>query len=283
MITRQPFFIFGNPRSGTSLLRLMMNNHPEIIVPPECGFTEWLYNEFGQIEYNEYVYRDFLSEVFKARKFETWELVYEELLLEIIEKKPKSYQDLVMEIYHGYARRYGKNVKAVGDKNNYYIENIEKIENIFPGCKKIFIVRDGRDVACSYLDLKNKDIDSSYKPNLAENIDEIARQWQKSVEIMAFWSEKGALSIRYEDLVADPCDNLTKICDFLSLQYSHKMLNYYNNNDEPEEFKAWKGKTFKAVDTSSVERYKNDLTLNQIKSFQNVAGKSLEMVGYTLV
>lgn len=283
MLTGQPFFIFGNPRSGTSLLRLMINNHPEIIVPPECGFTEWLYDEFGKIEYSEYVYRHFLSEVFKARKFETWGLSYEELLSELIEKKPRNYQELIMEIYFGYARKHGKHVKEVGDKNNYYINKIEKIENIFPGCKKIFIVRDGRDVTCSYLDLKNKDIESQYKPTLAEGIADIARQWQKSVEVMAFWSEKGALSIRYEDLVVDPHGTLTKVCDFLSLRYSDKMLDYYNNNDEPEEFKAWKGKTFKAVETSSVARFKADLTRDQLQTFQSVAGRGLETVGYTLV
>ena len=44
-----PFFILGNPRSGTTLLRLMLNNHPSVAVPMECGFAVWLHDSYKGI------------------------------------------------------------------------------------------------------------------------------------------------------------------------------------------------------------------------------------------
>ena len=41
-----PFFILGNPRSGTTLLRLMLDAHPKMTVPPECGFIVWFYDKY---------------------------------------------------------------------------------------------------------------------------------------------------------------------------------------------------------------------------------------------
>ena len=133
MYNCSPFFILGNPRSGTSLFRLMLNNHPEIVVPPECGFSEWLYDDFCRKEINEKMYRDFLVRVFDSRKFETWGLDFEEVLLSFEKCRPTNYKSLVREIYLGYARK-NKNVKAImGDKNNYYILCVSKIEKIIHG------------------------------------------------------------------------------------------------------------------------------------------------------
>ena len=137
-------------------------------------------------------------------------------------------------------------------------------------------------MACSYLDLQDKKIGSLYRPNLTEDIMGIAKEWQRSVEVMAYWSDKGAINIRYEDLVADPCSVLTKVCEFLSLSYSDQMLDYYKHNDEPEEFKAWKGKTFEPVAMSSVGRYEADLTKEQIQIFESAAGDALRLGGYEL-
>lgn len=277
-----PFFILGNPRSGTSLFRLMLNNHPSIVVPPECGFIEWLFDEFSCREMNINTYRDFVNKVINARKFETWGLSAEDLQESILEIMPNNYQELVAAVNVSYAKKCHKEANLFGDKNNYYINNIQKIEKIFPNCKKIFIIRDGRDVACSYLELKEKIIDSKYKPKLTKNIKEIANEWCHSVEIMKHWLNNGAISIRYEDLVTETNSTLTKVCKYLNVTYSDKMLDYYKNNDEPDEFKAWKGKTFEPVAKTGVGRYKNDLTHEELIDFEIISREALTHAGYKI-
>ena len=275
-----PFFVLGNPRSGTSLLRLMLNNHPELAIPPECGFSEWLYEKYNFSEMSASTYTKFLEDVFISRKFETWQLNFDVLLAAINRKKPNNYRELVYEVYRSYARGAGKPMALLGDKNNYYMKKIDKLEAIFPACKKVFIVRDGRDVACSYLAINEKKIASTYKPQLAGDIAEIAKEWVSSVEIMNLWLTRGAISVRYEDLVESPHENLSEICKFLGLSYSEKMLSYYKNNDEPEEFMAWKGRTLAPIDTTSIERYKTELTVSDLESFESIASDSLQLAGY---
>ena len=54
-----PFFIIGNPRSGTTLVRLMLNNHPDVVVPPESGFSLWLAEDYSNKDFPIYeIYLD---------------------------------------------------------------------------------------------------------------------------------------------------------------------------------------------------------------------------------
>lgn len=276
-----PFFILGNPRSGTSLFRLMLNNHPDITVPPECGFSDWLYTKLVGEKFNKATYGKFLEEVFLTRKFETWGLDFKEVLKIIEKEEPATYQEFVCAIYRSYAVKLGKGeASLIGDKNNYYIDRLESINAMFPECKKVFIVRDGRDVACSYLELRNKKVESKYSPVLADEIEEISSEWSRSVETMLKWVEKGAKKIKYEELVSNPEGTLADVCDFLGVEYSGGMLNFYKNNDEPESFKIWKGKTFEPLSPSSVGRYKHDLSLHQRKAFEHNCRDDLVALGY---
>ena len=46
-------YILGNPRSGTSLFRLMLNAHPEMVAPPECGFIQWNHDLFKAADFKD--------------------------------------------------------------------------------------------------------------------------------------------------------------------------------------------------------------------------------------
>ena len=56
------FFILGNPRSGTTLLRLMLNSHPKLGVPPECGMIQW-WNEKYKNKNLQDVYDTFINDI----------------------------------------------------------------------------------------------------------------------------------------------------------------------------------------------------------------------------
>ena len=113
MASKTLFFILGYPRSGTTLFRLMLNNHPELALPPECGFAEWMYEEFSSKRMNDNTYRVFLVKAFQSRKFETWGLNYDDVEESIMMNKPKNYQELVFEIYKCYASKVGKAINTM--------------------------------------------------------------------------------------------------------------------------------------------------------------------------
>ena len=114
-----PFFILGNPRSGTTMFRLMLNAHSKITVPPDSGFALWFAKKYRNIsEFNESVYSDFVTDLLKAKKFETWELNYNDLLSLINKEQPKIYVELIELVYKAYAIKQNKHPFIFGDKNN---------------------------------------------------------------------------------------------------------------------------------------------------------------------
>ncbi|MCH2556037.1 MAG: sulfotransferase [Alcanivorax sp.] len=273
------FFILGNPRSGTSLFRLILNSHPSITVPPECGFALWLADRYKG-EFEDTQTYNYIMDVLNTRKFETWGLDFDAIDDQIQRNQPKNYAGLCRCVYLAYARKTEKNAEIVGDKNNYYINNMDLIKKYFSGSKKIFIVRDGRDVACSYRKLSEKNIVSKYRPILKNDIAEIAMEWADSVDIMMASVKEGAIFIKYEDLLVSPEETLRYVCRHLGLDFHPLMLGYERNNDEPKEFLQWKAKTLEGLDPGRIGGFKSELSDSNINEFNAIAEKQLTWLNY---
>lgn len=289
---KEPIFVIGNPRSGTTLLRLMLTCHPGICIPPECGFAIWLqrkYHRWGEAQ-QDCSLDQFTNDVANCRKFSTWDIDIEELARFLKKCQPASYSDLVASVYHFYCLQSGKPNARWGDKNNYYLQHIPELHALFPQASFLHIVRDGRDVACSYRDLNKQDIDSRFAPRLPQLCSEIARQWSANLNtIRSAFDElppKRFLEIRYEDLLTNTSATLERICRFLDEPYSAKMLEFYRLNAkhelEPREFLKWKRKTVKPLDRSRVGRYKKELTDKEKDVIAAIGGQLLESYGYEI-
>lgn len=286
-----PIFIIGNPRSGTTLLRLILDSHPELVVPPECGFLVWWRSKYKDWSVEDSRSKKKLDAVLKdfrtSKKMETWELDFAALSTYILERMPKNYGELGACLYEFYSLKINGEVLRWGDKNNFYIKEIPTIHLIHPEAQFLFITRDGRDVACSYRELNRRDIQSRYAPRLPDDICEIAQEWatnnRKALqdlgkdEIRRHW-------VRYEDLVSEPEDAVRSICEFLGVEFFHRQLDFFKSSSsgEPKEFLQWKENIRKPIQTTSVGRYKDELTEDQIMRFQEKAGAMLKALGYKL-
>ncbi|RUO45055.1 sulfotransferase family protein [Idiomarina aquatica] len=275
-----PFFVLGNPRSGTSMFRMMLNSHPKVAVPPECGFLEWLAYEYNHAVVKPDIYKKFAKSVYNTRKFETWDIDYDFLLGTIEENRPRDYRELCLCVYLAYAKKSEKKISLIGDKNNYYLKKVEFLDDNFPTSKKIFLIRDGRDVACSYLELKKYKRSSKYFPNLTDNLSDIAKEWSENAAIAFDYQEKGALVISYEKLLIHPESTLTRVCHYLGVDYSKKMLHFANFNDEPKSFLQWKQKTTLEIQVKNTGKYKDNLNAAQVSEFEKIANKMLIQWGY---
>ncbi|WP_028873269.1 sulfotransferase family protein [Psychroserpens burtonensis] len=288
-MNKKQFFILGNPRSGTSLLRLMLNNHSNITVPPECGFLLWLaqkYNSWNVININKIDIDNFISDVQASKKFETWNISNLSLFEVISRNQPKNYIELVQCVYLAYAKLDDKEPQFLGDKNNYYINHLEDIITIIPDSYIIHLVRDGRDVANSYREINGISKAYKYKPTLPYSISEIANDWNKAnLSIFDFFHNyKNYIYIRYEDLVLNSEKTLNEILNKLGLTFETEMKEFYISNAlrkiEPEETIAWKLKTLSPLDPSNIGIYKKKLSLTEIEEFNEIAKKSLKLFDY---
>jgi len=286
---KSPIFIIGNPRSGTTLLRLMLSSHKNIVIAPESGFSVWFYPTYKDWNPKQVSRKDdLIDKILKSRKFDTWGISELDVVKEINYKNPQNYVEFVSCIYELYAKKMKKEFKRWGDKNGFYVKCPETIKELFQDAVLIHIVRDGRDIACSYRELMKRNIQSLYKPNLNTSIFDIANEWRNNLlhvsKVFNDINSSDYMTVRYEDLVLNTESSLRKICFFLGEVYDENMNNFYVENQvkslEPVEFIQWKEKTLLPIQEKNVGKYKNCLSNKEKLEFESIAGDVLSMFNY---
>lgn len=283
---RAPIFIIGNPRSGTTLLRLMLTCHPRIAVPPEAGFLIELEPNHGGFAGGTDEVERFVAALLKSPKFEYWKLT-EPVLRSVLSKAaPKNYADLVASVYACYASVHQQGKPRWGDKNNFYLAHIDTIASLFPRAVFLHIVRDGRDVACSYRSLSH--VRGGYAPTLPKDVFDAVCEWSRNLKrIRAAFARIGwnrVFELRYEDLTREPEPALRQVCEFLGEAYSPVVLEYDRENRErelePRDFDAWKKRNRSGLDDTAIGRWKSDLTEDEAALVQLAGSKMLRQYRY---
>ena len=287
-----PIFIIGNARSGTTLLRLMMTCHKNILIPPECSFAVWWREKYGPWSgggpVTDTYLAAFVNDLMSSRKFETWQLGREQLMESLRARRPSSYPEAVSAIYQCFGAARGRSFGRWGDKNNVHLHHIAELHEMFPTARFVHIIRDGRNVACSYLALHRSRTESRYAPRLPQDLRGIAEEWRNNVLIARRgfdaigWS--AVHEIRFEDLVTRAEGTLRTLCSFLAEEYDVAMLAYDLANRtgelEPSEFLQWKSKTLLPLLPRETTRYVDELTPGDQELFEGIAGDILQLYRY---
>lgn len=225
----------------------------------------------------------FVKDIKSSKKIETWGLDYDILKNRISKTLPDNYLQLCQQIYLTYAAQKSKEPTIIGDKNNYYIQHLTELATIAPKAKYLHIIRDGRDVACSYKALAELHTESQYKPVLPTDVSSIAKEWvHNNNEILKFSemiSFSNFLTIRYEDLVLHTEETAKSMCNFFKILYDSNMLLYYKNNqinkEEPLKTLDWKLKTLEQPDKNNINKYRDILSMQEIEEFNKIGEELL--------
>ena len=276
--TRQhsPFFIVGAQRSGTTMLRLMLNSHPELAVPFESGFIVEFHKrlpQYGDIGGDLDARRRLLTDI------ATHPLVRKGGLIQDFERilahPVSTYADFVHAIFDTYARARGK--QRWGDKTPSYVEEIDSLRTIFPRARIVHLVRDGRDVA-----LSNRQISWGIR-----NLPRAAADWRwKTLVAHKMGTILGSdyLLVRFEDLVLHTEPTLRRIVDFLGILYSHEMLEYPRtaSADVPPDSLQWHRRSIESPNPDLVHHWRRTMSRSDRIIFEQVAGDALRAFGYEL-
>lgn len=283
-------YILGNPRSGTSLFRLMLNAHPHMVAPPECGFIQWNHPTFAAANFSlKSTQQEFAQAVLRSKKMETWGLSAEALEQAFEKVTEPNYQRMCEAVFSAYFQARGQALgevreapKVAVDKNNYYLDFLPEIDAAMPHALYLHVVRDVRDVAASYLEIERKGHDGKYAPKLATSAEDIAQSWVENNErTAAFLADKKHLVVRYEDVLVRPEIELARVAMFLGVDYDERMSRYYEYNDEPQETLGWKQKTLQPVDPSRAGAFRKELAPEFGDQLWELAQETLEKFGYT--
>jgi hypothetical protein len=278
-------FIVGVGRSGTTLLRLMLDAHPAIAIPGETHFLA----EFVALNAAELTRERFFRTITEAQTWPNLALGEAALREALDEIEPFSASEATRVFYRLYARLFGKD--RWGDKTPPYRAHMVGIQRLLPEARFIHVIRDGRDAALSYRGLwfgPGDDIEAQAR----FWVDEVRAARSQSVELQHY------LEIRYETLVRDPETILRKICDYLGLSYHPCMLNYHlfassrlaefkrpfgppgATPVDIEAFLAIHDRTSQRPDVSRISRWRNEMPDAEQRRYEAIAGGLLRDLGY---
>ena len=208
--------VVGVGRSGTTLVRLMLDAHRDIALPGETGFLLPILDHQRQ---GRTLSRDDVGRLITG--FHTWPdlgMPAEVYLRELSIMEPFTVSDAVRLYFRLYASERGKH--RWGDKTPVYGQYLPEVEQVLPEAHFVHVIRDGRDVAAS---LRH----TWFAPS--DDAGELARHWVEQVTVcrQAGASVSHYLEIRYEDLVTGPEAALRRVCDFTGLGFDPTMLTFF--------------------------------------------------------
>ncbi|MGH3486385.1 MAG: sulfotransferase family protein [Actinopolymorphaceae bacterium] len=273
----RPIFILGCPRSGTTLLSLMLHQHPRIAIPPETRFLMPAYlrrEQFGDLAVP--ANRRLLAEMIVTSEwFDDLGLEPTALTNRIVEEA-WTVGSAVGLVLRAYSERFGK--LRWGDKRPYYRTAIWLIRRMFPDAQFVHIVRDGRDCVASMRSVPPWDTIgfSARVRGWVEAIDR-GRQAREQLPADAYHE------IQYEHLVVDPEKHLSSLCEFLDERFDEAMLSPERLADTfVPEHQTWHGRTRQQVSTRSIGSFQHRLEPAELRVCEAVMGERLREYGYEL-
>ena len=270
-ITSTPLFIVGMPRSGTKLLRGMLNSHPEIGIP--LNETEFLpawirrWAGFGDLsQHHNFMsfYQQFNDTFyFQNRMREHGEMIKPDIWYLRCEGDFSIANVFEQLVRHDADLPIGR---IWGDKSPSYVRHIADIRAFFPNAKFIHLVRDARDYTLSL------------QRAFGKNRLRAAQRWNDSV----LQAEQEGLSlgadfctVRYEDLVDRPQTEIEKICTFLDVDFVPEMVEL---SRATENLGDAKGQT--EILAGNYGKYLTQMTPSEIEEVESYCVDGLRSMGY---
>jgi len=249
------------------MLRSLLRSHPNLTIPTESHFIPRFYKAYGDPP-TEFEARRLARRILSLHWVKLWDL---ELTSDHF-ASCRSYSQMVSLLFGAWARREGK--PRWGDKTPLNLTEMPTLLQIFPEAKIIHIVRDGRDVALSWLQ-------TGYHPR---NLYFAARLWNRWVG-QAFHTGQelpavNYLLVQYESLLGSPSKTMRNICKFIDEPYTEDVTML--TPTPIEQLLPARQVSYREIVTSNAAKWRTRMSRSDRVCFESVAGDLLEAFGYEL-
>ncbi len=274
----RPVFVVGIARSGTTMVRLMLNRHSQLAIPPESHFLAALFREFDP--------SSILTPDAAARAIEVvttsehwqrdWQSTADQLQTAVGERTDLRLADFIRLTYEIETAPTGK--PRWGDKTPAYLFQIPRLLECFPNASVLVTVRDPRDV---YLSLRKQGWMGETK---FEQEQYIARCGLKAKAFAERFGPQRIRVIRYEDLVADGEGTLRAVCEWLDLPFEPQMLEFHLDADA--HVPSWEvtsgihSKLDRPPTSTDVERWRDEISRREGAEVEAVCRSLIEWQKY---
>lgn len=272
-----PIFIIGTERSGSNLLRLMLNAHSAVAVPHPPHILNYFspllkyYGDLAEPRRMKRLIKDVLALL--DTHIYPWEIRIDPGIFQT-DPPPVDLFGIFSRIYDEYLRGTGK--RRWGNKSTFMIHHAGTVLDAYPNAKFLWLVRDPRAVAAS----SKKSVFSPFHPYYT------ARLWRtqqiEGLKLLDSLSEKNIILVRYEDLVTDPESSLAGICAFIDEEYEPGMLEFHRTGSARKSAglsASWVNSA-SPVQTGRLSAYRKDLTRRQGRVVELVAAGLMDRFEY---
>lgn len=273
-------FIIGTQRSGSNLLRVMLNQAAEVAAPhpPHLLQTFFpllpLYGDLYQTGPWQSLVTDVCAWV-NANPVPWAGFIASPDRLFLLEKR--SLPALVGSVYDQFAVHTGKSIWV--NKSMANVRYLPDIQADLPLAKFLYLYRDGRDVALSF----QKAVVGPKHPYVTGR--EWAHDQRLALEGMACLPADQALALSYEQLISAPEPSVRQVCQFLGIEFRPALLDYHQSAESvvtASSGKMWANLT-RPVMAGNQGKFLREMAPEAISQFEAAAGDVLVRLGYTCV
>jgi hypothetical protein len=268
-----PLIVLGVGRSGTTLLRVMLDRSSQIAIPYESFFVTPVAHRHGRRPDLD----DFLLDLGRFYQLYEWGIDPEDVRPRLREGMTTG--EAIAAVFEVYAEHEGK--PRWGDKTPLYMQHLPLLERLFPDALWVHLVRDGRDAALSFLELPEGFSGKTWaQPRTAA---QFAARWRTEIlSARRLSTHVGGryLELRYEDLVAEPEHELRRVCEHASLTWEPGMLDHTGVSEVAQ---MPEHRNIAQPPTPGLRDWRSQLSREDALAFEQVAGDVLRSADYELL
>ena len=265
----------GTQRSGSNLLRLMLNQHEEISAPHPPHILQTfmpILPRYGDLSLrrNRYQLVDDVCNWVECNPVKWTNVIFDR---DEIVAATSSLLEIFVHLYQ--LKREADQASIWCCKSTFNIDYTTFLEQRIKPFY-IYLYRDGRDVATSF--------QKAYVG--PKHVYHIAQKWhQEQMKVYLFLKTLEAtrfISVSYEALTSEPKYTLTAICEKLGVDFDQNMLDYFTSQESVETSQSGKmwANVAKPIIANNTQKYLQLLTAQEIQIFEGIAADSLNNFGY---
>lgn len=258
--TKNPVFIVGCPRSGTTLLQSLLSAHPQIASYPESHFFLKLFPKD-----NNWRRKIGIASRDAKPRFEAFlqEIEHQEFQKYIPKFPTFAFQFVraFIKVLDTLTQQQGKSLWL--EKTPMHLHHIEYIEKFIPEAKFIHIIRSGTDVVASLYEVTHKYPEAW---SGERDIDTCISRWINDVKIsLSYLDKSNHILVRYEDLIKDTNLVIKELCNFIGVEFVETMLNEYSTVARRIrlESEPWKSSVTEKIQSTNLKKFDNLFDDNQ--------------------
>jgi hypothetical protein len=272
---RGPVFVVGMPRSGTKLMRALLNQHPDLsLTLAETQFIPYFVRRFGNPPpfsrgrgLDRFVAL-FLETPFLRRMRaggRAFDREHQEAFLRAVD--PTSWQSIFETLLRRFGAKPDRPDAVWGDKSPSYVHHLPLLRDVFPGARFVHLIRDPRDTCLSVRVSSGKSLYGS------------AERWRQAV-LQGCRDGRAAadyLEVRYERLLADPNAAMRDVMSFLGCAYSPRMLELQTSQEDVGDARGRRG-----IVRDNTGKYRSRLLPEEVRRIEEIVCDAARTLDYAM-